>query len=92
VSEGALFDLLRGALTTIAIVGAPFIGVALAVGLTVSLLQAATQLQENVLSFVPKVVALGLLLALAGPWALSQLAGYAQTAIGSLPALAEASR
>jgi flagellar biosynthetic protein FliQ len=88
MSEGALLDLFRGALATIALVGAPFVGVALAVGLTVSLIQAATQLQENVLSFVPKVAALGLLLALAGPWVLSQLAGYTQVALGGLAEVA----
>jgi len=53
-----VYDLWRGALMTIVTVAAPFVILALVVGLTMSIVQAATQLQENVLSFVPKIVAL----------------------------------
>ncbi len=72
----ALLDLWRTALETMLTVGSPFLAAALVVGLTTSIFQAATQLQENVLSFVPKLAALGLILALAGPWLLGQLAEY----------------
>ena len=68
-----LLDLWRRSLVTIAFVGGPFLVVALAVGLVTSLIQAATQLQENVLSFGPKLLAVGLLLALSGHWLLDQL-------------------
>ena len=71
-----LLDLWRTALETLLTVGSPFLAAALVVGLSTSIFQAATQLQENVLSFVPKLAALGLILALAGPWLLGQLAEY----------------
>lgn len=76
IGEGEILDLFRGAVTTVALVGAPFVITALAVGLVVALLQAATQLQENALSFVPKIVAVGLVLALAGPWTLARLVHF----------------
>jgi flagellar biosynthesis protein FliQ len=73
VSNSGMLDLWREALAVLAVVGAPFVAVALVVGLATSLFQAATQLQENALSFVPKIVALGLLLALGGPWMVERL-------------------
>ena len=85
-NESQILDLMRTALMTVAMVGAPFIITALAVGLVVALLQAATQLQDSALSFVPKIVAVGLVLLLAGPWVLGRLVGYATS---SLQAVAE---
>ena len=77
--EGHIADLWRQALVTVAMVGAPFIVSALVVGLTTSLIQAATQLQENVLSFAPKIAVVGVVLSLAGPWVLSRLTLFAAT-------------
>jgi flagellar biosynthetic protein FliQ len=71
--DAAILDLWSKTLITLAMVAGPFVLVALAVGLLVSIVQAATQLQENVLAFAPKVIATGLLLALAGHWFLDQL-------------------
>lgn len=79
-----ILDLLRGALATAAEVAAPFLVLALTVGLVTALIQAATQLQENVLSFVPKIVALGLCLALAGPWALERLERFGVATMDTL--------
>jgi flagellar biosynthetic protein FliQ len=79
-----VYDLWRGALTTIVTVAAPFVVLALAVGLTMSIVQAATQLQENVLSFVPKMVALAATLTVAGPWALTRLTGYTQAVMETI--------
>ena len=87
--EGHIADLWRQALVTVAMVGAPFIVSALVVGLTTSLIQAATQLQENVLSFAPKIAVVGVVLSLAGPWVLSRLTLFAATAIGSLVQIAK---
>ena len=75
-----LVDIWRGALTAAALVGAPFVLAALLVGLVTSLLQAATQLQDNALTFVPKVVATGAVLVVAGPWVLGQLVRYGHLA------------
>lgn len=89
--EGQILDLFRGALTTVALVGAPFVITALAVGLLVALLQAATQLQENALSFVPKIVAVGLVLVLAGPWVLGRLVRYAENSFSVVATLGKPS-
>jgi flagellar biosynthetic protein FliQ len=79
MGSATVIDLFRGALMCAVEVGAPFIIAALAVGLLASVLQAATQLSEGALSFVPKVAAVGLVLVLMGPWLLSRLVHYTQT-------------
>lgn len=78
--SGLILDLWSGALQTVMLVGAPFVVAALAVGLLTSLIQAMTQLQDTALSFVPKVLATGLVLALAGNWVLAHLVRYFTTA------------
>jgi flagellar biosynthetic protein FliQ len=82
--SGEILDLWRGALTTAALVGGPFVLAALAVGLLASILQAATQLQENLLSFAPKLIAVALVLALAGHWSLSELGRFFQEAASTV--------
>jgi flagellar biosynthetic protein FliQ len=80
----SLLDLWYGALATAAAVAAPFLGVALVVGLLAALVQAATQLQENVLAFVPKIIAIGVALTLVGPWALERLSRYGASAMDAI--------
>jgi flagellar biosynthetic protein FliQ len=75
-------DLWQRALTVLAAVAAPFLVAALVVGLAIALIQTATQLQESVLSFVPKLAAALLVLALAGHWAFERLTTFASTSIG----------
>ena len=79
-----IFDLWHSGLVTAAWVAAPFLLVALGVGFITSLLQAATQLQENAISFVPKVVAAALVLILAGPWLLSHLTQFASASMDTI--------
>ena len=74
-------DLWREALTTMAAVAAPFLIAALVVGLLVALIQTATQLQESVLAFVPKLIAALVVLALAGHYTLDHLSQFATSAI-----------
>ena len=74
-------DLWHQALALIATVAAPFLVVALVVGLLVALFQTATQLQESVLSFVPKLAAALIVLALAGHYLFSRLTQFTTTAI-----------
>ena len=66
-------------------VSAPILVVVLVVGLLVSIVQAATQLNEAPLSFVPKVVAAIAVLAFAGPWMLQTLVEYLQRTLQSIP-------
>jgi flagellar biosynthetic protein FliQ len=73
VTSAELLDLWRQALTLLVTVAAPIVAVSLAVGLLTSLLQAATQLNDSTLSFVPKIAALLVVLALSGGWLLDQL-------------------
>jgi len=81
VSADSLLDLWRSALSVAVSVAAPFLLAGLAVGLAVAIVQTATQLQENVLTFVPKLATALVVIALAGHWALDQLGRFAVTAI-----------
>ena len=67
-------------------VSAPLLLVILVVGLAVSIFQAATQIHEATLSFVPKVLAAVAVLAIAGPWMLTSLVEYIQRTLQSIPA------
>ena len=66
-------------------VSAPILIAVLVVGLVVSVFQAATQINEATLSFVPKVVAAVAVLAFAGPWMMSTLIEYLQRTLQSIP-------
>ncbi|MBT3182536.1 MAG: flagellar biosynthesis protein FliQ [Deltaproteobacteria bacterium] len=64
--------------------GPPVMG-ALLVGLTISILQATTQIQEQTLTFVPKLFVVVAVLAIAGPWMLAQLISFATSLYSSIP-------
>ena len=66
-------------------VAAPVLIAVLVVGLIVSVFQAATQINEATLSFVPKIVAAVAVLAFAGPWMMSTLVEYMQRTLQSIP-------
>lgn len=87
-----LLDLWRGALWTAATVAGPFLVMSLVVGLSVAIVQAATQLQENVLSFVPKLLAVGLLMLAAGHWMLGELVRYERDAARAMVQVARQGR
>ena len=74
------------ALLTLLMVASPVLGVVLVVGLVISLFQAITQINEATLTFIPKLIAAMLVLALAGPWMLSILIDYIRRTIESIPA------
>lgn len=67
------------------LVAAPVLLTVLAVGVLVSVFQAATQINEATLSFVPKVVAAVLVLSLAGPWMITTLVEYIQQTLQTIP-------
>ena len=64
---------------------APMLLVALVVGLLVGVFQAATQINEQTLSFIPKLLAMAATLAFAGPWMLSSLVEYLQRTLQAIP-------
>ena len=77
----------RHALELTVLLAAPLLLVVLAVGLLVGIFQAATQINEMTLSFIPKLLAMAATLLVAGPWMLSQLVSYTRELIMSIPSL-----
>jgi flagellar biosynthesis protein FliQ len=72
-------NMLTQGITTLLMCSAPCIGLGLLVGFTVSLFQALTQIQEQTLTFVPKMVVVMLVVTLTFPWIASQVVGYANS-------------
>ena len=79
------FHLGQQGLYMLLLVSAPILLAVLVVGLVVSIFQAATQINEATLSFVPKVVAAVAVLAIAGPWMLTMLVEYIQRTLLAIP-------
>ncbi|MBY0754651.1 flagellar biosynthesis protein FliQ [Clostridium sardiniense] len=73
MSEMAIMTIVKKALVTGAIVAGPILGISLIVGLIISIFQATTQIQEQTLTFVPKLVAIILVLIVGGPWMFNKL-------------------
>jgi flagellar biosynthetic protein FliQ len=80
-------DLGRSALWAVMIISAPLLVVALGVGLFIGVIQAATSINEMTLSFIPKLVVMGIALALFGGWQLSMLVDYTRDIYKRIPAL-----
>jgi flagellar biosynthesis protein FliQ len=76
MSPESVMNIGRLAMETTLLVAAPLLLVALIVGLIVSVFQAATQINEATLSFIPKLISVLITLLLVGPWMLSVLVGY----------------
>ena len=85
-AEGVLAIVVQ-ALEVMLLVSAPALGAALVIGLVVSILQAATQINEMTLAFIPKLVGVLAALALTGPWMLALLTDYVRRLFSSIPAL-----
>ena len=79
------FHLGQQGLYMLLLVSAPLLLTVLVVGLVISIFQAATQINETTLSFVPKVVAAVTVLAIAGPWMLTMLVEYIQRTLLAIP-------
>jgi flagellar biosynthetic protein FliQ len=77
----------RHALEITLLLAAPLLLTALAVGLIVGIFQAATQINEMTLSFIPKLLAMAAILALTGPWMLRTLVEYTRNLIESIPGM-----
>ena len=86
----ALDGLLREALVTIAIVTLPLLAVAALVGTAVAVVQAATQVQEQTLTLLPKTLAVGLLIAAFGSAAMHAVAALFERALAAIPSLTTA--
>jgi len=75
----------REALTMVMLVSAPMLGLGLIVGLIVSVFQATTQIQEQTLSFIPKILAIFVAILIFGPWILNMMVDYTRQIFISLP-------
>jgi flagellar biosynthesis protein FliQ len=77
----------RTAMEVTLMVSAPLLLVALIIGLIVSIFQAATQINEATLSFIPKLVGIFVALVVAGPWMLSVMLDYMRQVLGGIPGM-----
>ena len=75
----------REAIQMTLLIGSPVLLAGLAVGLIVGLMQAVTQIQEQTVSFVPKLVAMVLMLSLMLPWLINQMVQYSHDLITNIP-------
>ena len=83
----AVIEIGRQAVEVTLLVSAPLFVAALATGLIISIFQAATQINEMTLSFVPKLVAIFVTLVLAGPWMITVLTDFMRRLFESIPAM-----
>jgi len=87
VNEQVAIHLAAGAMITAAKIAAPILLSAMVVGLAVSLFQSVTQIQELTLTFVPKLLVVALVIALAGHWMLGVFVGYVDQLFAQIPQL-----
>ena len=82
-----VLDVGRDALWMTVLLAGPLLGAALAVGLLIGIFQAATQIQEMTLSFIPRLLALVVALFIAGPWMIQVLVTFSKRLIVGIPGL-----
>ncbi|MFT5218322.1 MAG: flagellar biosynthetic protein FliQ [Planctomycetota bacterium] len=87
MSPDTIIDLSQQALYVIAMIAAPMLLSALAIGLIVGMFQAATSINEQTLSFIPKLMVLMLSILVAGPWMLNLLVSYTRRLYLDIPGL-----
>ena len=87
MNSQAVLGIAQQALIVTLLLSGPLLLTALVVGLVVSIFQAATQINEMTLSFIPKLVAMFAVMLIAGPWMLQQFVDYVQRLFGSIPQL-----
>ena len=76
MSEDVVLHLGQNSLKTLTLLSAPLLLSTLVIGLIISIFQALTQINENTLTFVPKMIVIGIILVLAGPWMLDVMSSY----------------
>ncbi len=87
MSDADVTEIATQTMIVAAKVAAPILLTALLVGFMISLFQAATQIQEQTLSFVPKIIAVAIALLVTGNWVLAELVSFTQSLFDQLPAL-----
>lgn len=84
MSEGDVVNIAQQALMIVIYVSAPMLGLSLIVGLAVSIFQATTQIQEQTLAFIPKILAVIVAIAVFGLWMLKMLSEYTVNLYGNI--------
>ena len=87
MNQDVVVNLATQAMTLAFEIAGPILLVGLVIGLTVSLFQAVTQIQEQSLSFIPKIVGLAVLIVVLGPWMMDKLINYCTDLYMSIPSL-----
>lgn len=87
MTPATVIEIGRQAIEVTLLVSAPLFIAALATGLLISIFQAATQINEATLSFVPKLIVVFATLIIAGPWMITVLTDYMQRLYGSIPGI-----
>lgn len=87
MNEAMILDVFAEAIQLILMLSAPMLVTALIVGLVISVFQATTQIQEQTLAFVPKVLAIFMMLMFAGPWLLNTMVTFTTELFDSIPSL-----
>lgn len=76
MSQGEILTVVKDAVYTALLMASPFLIASLAIGLIISVLQAATQIHEQNITFVPKIVAVAVLLVVLGSWLMTQMSDF----------------
>ena len=87
MDSATVVDLARQALWMTMLISAPLLGVGLVVGLLVGIFQAATSINEQTLSFIPKILAVGLTMSIAGGWMINTMVDYTKNVFTRIPQL-----
>jgi flagellar biosynthetic protein FliQ len=87
MSEDQVISICISAMEVAMKIALPILLVGLVLGLLVSVFQAVTQIQEQTLSFIPKILGLGVVLVILGPWMLGQILTWTEELYGQIPAL-----
>jgi len=87
VDQTTALYMAKEAIGTVILIGGPLLGTSLIVGLLVSLFQSMTQIQEQTLTFIPKVAAIIIIMLILGPWMLSVMTAYTSNIFKQLASL-----
>jgi len=87
VNQDVVISVVVEAMKVGMMVALPMLLIGLVIGLAVSVFQAVTQIQEQTLSFIPKILGLAVVLVVGGPWMLTQLLTWTEALYASIPAL-----
>lgn len=85
MDESVVIEIITSAMWTAGKVGAPILLTAMSVGILIGLFQSVTQIQEQTLAFVPKFVAVGVVIVLSGNWMMQELIAFTQDMILQIP-------